>query len=113
MAVGVAVLACMLGAPLAEAGDAVTKCGAKKLKSYNGIFKALYTEAAAACAAGSAGNPQPVDAPKITAAVDAANAAFAAADLEFGAQNCVQFSVAAATVIVSAQTLANNFCLAP
>jgi len=95
------------------AADAVTKCGAKKLKAYNLIFKTLYAEAGAACAAGSAGNPQPVNAVKITAAVDAVNASFAAADAEFGADNCVQFDVTAPTVVAWTEILANKLCLVP
>ena len=86
------------------AADAVTKCGAKKLKAYNLSFKTLYAEAGAACATGSAGNPQPVN---------SVNASFAAADAEFGADNCVQFDVTAPTVVASTQILANKFCPVP
>ena len=104
----------LAGVPVTIASDAASQCGAAGAKVEAELIKGVVTEATAACVAGSAGHPQPVNAAKLTALTDKVNADAQKAIDKFGDANCaIKPNNAAGDTIDTAQRLANELCLAP
>lgn len=105
-----------LAMPATVRADATSECGVAQLKASAKLAKAQFAEGAKACAAGSAGNPAPVNVAKLTAATEKTNAAIVASVAKYGQNNCFKSANAALTVdgvVETTEAIANAFCLAP